>query len=294
MTGHEHEPTGASSSSRIGTAFLLNFAFTLVELVGGILSGSVAILADAIHDLGDTLSLGVAYGFERLARRRPDRRFSYGYRRVSALSALFTGFVLLVGSGIIVTKAIHRFAEPREPHGYAMLGLAIFGVVVNGIAARTLAHGRTENERMLTWHLLEDVIGWAAVLVGSILLLVFDWTWIDPALAIAVALFILWNVARNLVGTVRLFLQEVPADLDLDDLREEIEQIDGIEGVHDLHAWSLDGEHHVLSCHIVVPEGGSAEEVKRAVRERVSAHGAFHVTIEVETPSEACHEDCDP
>ncbi len=290
MNGHHH-PTEASG--RIRAAFFLNLAFTVIEVIGGVLVGSVAIVADAVHDLGDTLSLGVALVLEKYAQKKPDRQFTFGYRRVSALSALITGAVLLAGSIYVVVEAIRRFSEPQEPHGVAMFGLAVFGVLVNSLAAWKLSKGFTQNERMLTWHLLEDVLGWVAVLVGSILIIAFDWVWIDPVLAIGIALFILWNVFRNLTQTVLLFLQRVPAGLDLDKLRQALSRLDGVLDVHDLHAWSLDGEHHVLSCHVVVGEEADSDLIKAAARDLIKKEGEFHVTIEVEFDSEDCEQQCD-
>ncbi len=286
MSAHEHHHRGAPD--RVRAAFLLNLCFTILEGVGGALVGSVAIVADAVHDLGDTISLGVALLLEKHAERKPDKRFSYGYRRMSALSALITATVVLVGSVFVIVTAGKRFFEPSEPHGWAMLGLAVFGLGVNGFAAWYLSRGGTHNERMLTWHLLEDVLGWAAVLVGSLLILAFDWVWIDPALAIGIALFVMWNVFRNLAKTVGMFLQQVPTGLDLDDLRKALEDLDRVQGVHDMHAWSLDGEHHVLSCHVVVEDLDNTQEVKNRVRERIGKEGDFHVTIEVEERRDSC------
>lgn len=292
MSGHHH-PSSGEASGRIRAAFFLNLSFTIIEVIGGVLVGSVAIVADAVHDLGDTVSLGVALVLEKYAQKRPDRQFSYGYRRISALSALITGAVLLLGSVYIAVEAVQRFAEPLEPHGGAMLGLAVFGVAVNGFAAWKLSKGFTQNERMLTWHLLEDVLGWAAVLVGSILIVLFDWVWIDPALAIGIALFILWNVFRNVTKTGLLFLQQVPVGLDLDKLKQKLTQLDEVLDVHDIHAWSLDGERHVLSCHIVVDDEAKLDQIKSAARNVIRVEGEFHVTIELEFDTEPCPEQCD-
>ncbi|MGE3424778.1 MAG: cation diffusion facilitator family transporter [Dehalococcoidia bacterium] len=289
--GHHHH---SGSVGRVRAAFFLNVAFTVVEVVGGILSGSIAILADAVHDLGDTVSLGAALVLEKRAQQRPNKRFSYGYRRLSAISALLTGTVLLVGSVFMIIASISRFSEPGQPHGWAMLGLAVFGVGVNGVASWYLSRGATANERILKWHLLEDVLGWCAVLVGSLLILVLDWTWIDPVLALAISGFVIWNVFRNLAKTMGLFLQEVPAGVDLERLEQSIESLDGVLDVHDLHVWSLDGEHHVLSCHTVAESATEPEALKRSIRERIGRHGRFHVTIELEFQGEACIENCSP
>lgn len=289
--GHVHHR--GQSVSRVRAAFVLNLLFTVIEGVGGFLVGSVAIVADAVHDLGDTISLGIALWLEKIAQKGPSSRFSYGYRRVSALSALVTGVILIVGSVSVVVFAIGRLSEPHEPLGWPMFGIAVFGTAVNGFAAWHLSHGATQNERVLTWHLLEDVLGWVAVLIGSLLILAFGWTWVDPALAIVIGIIVAGNVVRRLVQTVGLFLQEVPTGVDLGLLRSELSSVEGVQDVHDVHAWSLDGESHVLSCHVVIGPEVDAEAMKREVRTRANQKAPFHVTIEIEFATEQCAEDCD-
>ncbi len=286
---HDHAHLSPSTAtSRIRLVFVLNLGFAAIEVVGGLLVGSVAIVADAIHDLGDSASLGLALILQKYSEKGADRHFSYGYRRVSTVSALITGAVLLGGSVYIVVESIQRLGERQDPHGAAMFGLALFGLAVNGYAAWKLSIGATQNERMLTWHLLEDVLGWAAVLVGSVLILIFDWGWVDPVLAIGIALFMVWNVVRNFAETGRLLLQRVPANLDLAELEAELTALDGVLGVHDAHAWSLDGERHVFTCHVVIAQGASSHEIKSAVRDLVMQRGRFRVTVETERDPDPC------
>ncbi len=209
LFGHHHHHHG-SESGNIATAFWLNFSFTIIEFIGGWLTNSVAIMADAMHDLGDTLAIAFAWFAAKVAGKEATPRYSYGYRRWSLLSALINSVILVLGSCWILYEAIPRLWEPQLPHAAGMMALAVLGVLVNGAAVFKLRRGKTQNEQILTWHLLEDVLGWVAVLVGSILIYFTDWAWLDPLLSIGFTCFILINVWRNLRHTLALFLQVSP------------------------------------------------------------------------------------
>jgi len=287
--GHHHHH---GTVSNIKVALFLNLGFAILEIFGGLWTGSVAILSDAVHDLGDAFALGSAYVFERLAQRQPNQRFSYGYRRLSLLSALFTAAFLLVGSAFVLSAAIPRLLAPTTPKLSGMLGFAVLGVAVNGYAAwRLLRGGGTMNERVISWHLIEDVLGWLTVLIGTLVMMVVDLPIIDPILSIVFTLFIVFNVLRSLWGTLHLFLQGAPKDIDLKKLKLDITSLDAVRSVHDLHMWSLDGESHVLTVHVVVEQDLSLsglEVIKKDVRRLVAAHGNIHVTVELELEAVAC------
>ncbi|MEQ8516551.1 MAG: cation diffusion facilitator family transporter, partial [Chromatocurvus sp.] len=161
---HDHSHDEQARSQRLGLVFFLNLGFTLIEFIGGWLTNSAAIMADAVHDLGDSLSIGSAWLLERLGRRGPSGDFTYGYRRFSLFGALINGLVLLAGSGLVLAAAIPRLFDPVMPMTEGMILLALFGVAVNGYAAWRLTAGKSLNERVLNWHLMEDVLGWVAVL----------------------------------------------------------------------------------------------------------------------------------
>ncbi|MCX2982686.1 cation transporter [Halieaceae bacterium IMCC14734] len=295
MNGHSHHHSNISdnSSERIGLAFFLNVAFTIIEFVGGWLTNSTAIMADAVHDLGDSLSIGSAWLLNRLGRRSADKEFTYGYRRLSLFGALLNGVVLLIGSIWVLSEAIPRLANPVMPMAEGMLALAILGVSVNGYAAYKLSHGTTLNERVLNWHLLEDVLGWVAVLIVSIVLQFKSWPILDPVLSIGFTLFILFNVFRNIVVTLKLFLQAVPDKKLLENIRQSLLADGEVDGVHHLHLWSLDGEHHVLTAHIVVsPElnSKSHKDLRARINQGLSEFGLNHTTIEIEFADEECRD----
>jgi cobalt-zinc-cadmium efflux system protein len=188
-------------------AFFLNVAFTIIEFIGGWLTNSTAIMADAVHDLGDSLSIGSAWLLNYLGKKVPNDEFTYGYRRLSLLGALLNSLVLLAGSVWILGESIPRLADPVMPMAEGMLALAVLGVTVNGYAAYKLSHGTTLNERVLNWHLLEDVLGWVAVLIVAVVLQFVEWPVLDPLLSIGFTLFILFNVVRNLKDTAKLFFR---------------------------------------------------------------------------------------
>ncbi len=251
----------------------------------------MAILADAVHDFGDALALLLALVLERLATRASDNRYSYGYRRLSLLAALITCTFLLVASSFVLVEAIPRLMNPVMPKLGGMLGFAILGIAVNGYAAWRLIRGRTMSERVASWHLVEDVMGWVAVLIGTVVMMFVDLPIIDPILSIVFTLFICWNVFRSLKSTMGLFLQATPEDIDFASLRREIEAIQGVLGTHDAHLWSLDGANHVLTIHVVVGEQATLPEiddVKTKIRGIVGARGTIHVTVEIERGGANC------
>ncbi len=287
MVHHHH-----SSTQNIKTAFLLNLGFTIIEIIGGILTNSIAILSDALHDLGDSLSLGLAWYLDRYAQRSGNEKYSYGYGRFSLLGAFINVIVLMGGSVIILWQAIPRLFNPETAHAPGMIGFAIAGIVVNGLAALRLQGEESLNARVVAWHLLEDVVGWVAVLVAGIILLFVDWPIIDPILAILLTSYILFNVARNLRKTVSLFLQATPDNIDLAEIETQLANCAGVLSSHDTHIWSLDGEHHVLSTHLVVDEQAAKAEIVRIKQQckaflMNSLHLA-HVTIEIEFACEDC------
>lgn len=304
--GHSHDHSHHSTHHHAGAyknilgAFILNLCFSLIEFVGAFFTGSVAILADAVHDLGDTVSLGLALFLEKYSQRAASSEFSYGYRRLSLLSALITGATMLAVSLVIFVEIFRRLLGGHNPvpHSMGMVGLAIVGIAFNGFAAWRLSKGHTQNEKVLYWHLLEDVSGWVLILIGALIIRWTAWTWVDPALALVMGLYIFWNVLKNLRETVRLFLQGRPSDFNLAAFRTEVLALSGVVDVHDLHAWSLDGHQNVLSLHLVLdPAAASrAAELKRevaAVVHRQSRTGApYHLTIETEFRDEDCRESC--
>lgn len=272
-------------------ALALNFIFACIELVGGILTNSVAIMSDALHDFGDALAVGLALILEKTSQKKSDGQFSYGYRRFSTLGALITGLVLIVGSIFILVKAVPRLLTPEQPQTDGMIGLAILGLAVNGYAAYRVSKGESLNERMLMWHMLEDVIGWAVVLIGAVTMKFFDIPQLDAAMAIALALWIMYNVFRNLREALEVFLMATPHQVELSELEEAILKVPQVAGVHHGHLWSLDGQNHIYTGHLVLAANASIsdmESVKNSVKKLVKDFGVIEATLETELVDSSC------
>lgn len=285
---HQHHHTAVRN---IRFAFFLNIIFTVVEIVGGMLTNSLAILSDALHDLGDTIALGISWRLEHLSERGRSSRFSYGYKRFSLLGAVTSSLILVAGSVFIVTRAVPRIIHPEEVHAEGMLLLAIIGIAVNGVAVWRLHGGERIHERVVKLHLLEDVFGWVAVLVVSIIIRFARLPFLDPLLSLGISLFVLVKVLNKLIQTVRIFLQSVPESIGMEKLEHTVAGIPEIIGIHDMHIWSLDGEYHVGTVHIVVEQDTTREQIpgiKQKVRDIMTNVGVQHVTIEIEREAEVC------
>lgn len=284
---HSHSPGG---SNNIKIAFLLNLGFTLLEIIGGLWTNSIAILSDALHDLGDSLSLGMAWYLGNYSQRGSDRRFSYGYGRFSLLGALINAIVLIGGSLYILSEAIPRLLNPEHSNAPGMVIFAIVGIIVNGAAVLRLRGERTLNAQVVAWHLLEDVLGWVAVLMVGLTLLFVDIHILDPILSILITLYVLYNVIGNLKRTLALFLQATPENIDIEGIERQFQAIEGVKSTHHTHIWSLEGEHHVLSTHLVVADNLSKAEVlrvKQESRQVLQDLDIEHLTIEIEYEAEA-------
>jgi cobalt-zinc-cadmium efflux system protein len=286
--GHHHHH---SAVENIKLGFLLNLSFTIIEVIGGIMTNSLAILSDALHDLGDSISLGLSWYLEKVAHRPKSRTFTYGYKRFSLLAALINGLILVIGSLIILAEAIPRLFHPEHSEAKGMLLLAIVGILVNGVAALRLRKGRTLNERVVTWHFLEDVLSWVTILIVSLVMMIREIRILDPLLSILLTLYVLWNVVKNLHATFIVFLQGVPAPMSLAALEDKILELPDILAVHDSHIWSLDGAHFILSGHVVVEHGLPEEKIIAAkcdVKRIATELGIQHTTVEVEFEHETC------
>lgn len=290
-----HEHRAHQSGKNIKVAFFLNLAFAVIEIVGGLWTNSMAILSDALHDLGDSISLGVAWYLEKYSEKGPDLYFSYGYGRFSLLGALISSSVLVAGSVVILIQVIPRLFNPQEVYPQGMLGLAILGIIVNGIAAIRLRRGESLNEKIASWHLLEDVLGWVAVLIVSIILLIKNIPILDPILSIAITIYVLYNVVKNLRKVLRVFLQGVPNEFSLEEIEEEMSRITNVDRAHHTHIWSLEGQKNLLSTHLVVKNGITRQdiiELKLEVNRKMEDKGISHVTIQIDFPEEKEKYDC--
>lgn len=291
--GHHGHCHSHGSEGNILIAFLLNLGFAILELIGGLYTNSVSILSDALHDMGDSLSLALAWYLERYAGRGRDRHFSYGYKRFSLLSALVISLILLVGSFFVISSAVERIITPAEPKAEGMLLLALIGLAVNGYAAYRMSRGSSLSDRAVRLHLMEDVLGWAAVLVVSIVMLFVNLPILDPLLSLGITGWILYNVYHNLRDNFRILLQGVPEGVDTERLEQALRAIPAILGTHDLHIWTLNGEEHIGSIHLTYDSklyslASDIAQLKREVRAVALEHQIHHLTIELDPQGESC------
>ena len=272
-------------------AFLLNISFSLFELVGGLLTGSIAILSDSLHDLGDALSIGLSYFLEKKSKKKPDYKHTYGYIRYSVMGSVITTVILLVGSIFVIYEAIERIINPVLINHDGMIIIAIFGVIVNSIATYFTREGDSLNQKSVNLHMLEDVLGWVVVLIGSILIKYTNISIIDPVLSILVAIFILINACKNMKVIIDLFLEVTPKNIDIEEMKKHLINIEGVIGVHHIHVRSIDGYNNFATMHIIVQK--FSHEIKKQIKEELKEHGISHSTIELELEDEKClSEEC--
>ncbi len=270
-------------------AFILNLSFSIFEFFGGIFTGSVAIISDAVHDLGDATSIGVSYFLEKKSKKQPDDVYTYGYARFSVMGGIITTLILLCGSVMVIYNAVLRIINPVEINYNGMIIFAIVGALVNFIAAYFTKDGDSLNQKAVNLHMLEDVLGWLVVLVGAIIMRFTDIKIIDPLMSMGVAVFIFINAFRNLKEVLDLFLEKIPNNISIEEIKHHIKEIDGVIDVHHIHIWSMDGHHNYATMHIVASE--NSHEIKDKIREELKEHGIGHATLEIENPTDHCHEE---
>ena len=270
-------------------AFLLNMAFSIFELVGGIFTNSVAIISDAIHDFGDSITIGISYFLEKKSKKKPDNKYTFGYTRYSILGAFITNTILTIGSVLVIINAVKRFINPVEINYDGMIIFAIFGVIVNFLAAYFTKEGDSLNQKAVNLHMLEDVLGWAVVLIGAILIKLTKINVIDALMSIGVAIFILIHSIKSFKCILDLFLEKTPNGIDIEELKEHLQKIENVQDVHHIHVWSMDGFNNYATMHVVTGLKDT-KHLKKEIKEELKEHGISHTTIEFEETGYECKE----
>jgi cobalt-zinc-cadmium efflux system protein len=288
--GHAH---GHGRAFAIGIA--LNLGFVIVETVYGFIAGSMALVADAGHNLSDVLGLVVAWGGATMARRSPTRRFTYGLKKASILAALANALFLLVAIGAIVAEAVRRLFDPQPTDGMIVVVVAAIGILVNGATAMMFARGSAHdiNIRGAFLHMAADAAVSAAVVMAGLVILWTGQLWVDPVMSLAVALVIFWSSLGLLRESMGMTLAGVPLGIELDEVEAELSRLDGVAAVHDLHVWPLSTTETALTAHVVAPEVRDTDELLRTAR--LVLHQRFriaHSTIQVERRDPGDCEDC--
>jgi cobalt-zinc-cadmium efflux system protein len=283
---------------------IVNLFFSFFEFVGGIISGSAAIMSDAIHDLGDALSLGFSIYFGRKAKHGPDKKYTYGYSRFSVLGVFVTTVILAIGASFMIFISILRILEPSEVNLPIMIILSVVGLVVNTLAAFRTENGRFNvlkaiEQRSVNGIILEDVAGWFVVLVGTIVMMCTDWVWLDPVMSIVISVYLIGTSFNSFRKILDLFLEKVPEGGSVDVVRYQVLAIPHVKDVHHIHLWSMDGEKLCATMHVVVDgkivDGILIENsvdnpmnIKKEIRKQLRTTGIKEVTLELETEGEKC------
>lgn len=283
---HHHAPDftkAGDSANRMKIVFFLNLLFSIAEMVFGILFNSAAILSDAVHDLGDALSIGLAWFFQRFSTKEANERFTFGHRRFSLLGAWITSVFLIVGSILVVVHSVPLLFNPEPVNFQGMFWLAIVAILINGYATWLLSGGSSANEKVLSVHLLEDMLGWVGVLVVSIVLRFQPWYFLDPLLSIAIAAFILSRTLPTFIESSRVFLESVPPGVDLMLLNQQILDIPMVHTVSHLHLWSIDGEENAFTVTVFVSteEPQAIETIRDQIQQQLLPYSVTHSTIEI-------------
>ena len=270
-------------------AFLLNMSFSLFEFFGGVVTNSVSIISDAVHDLGDAISIGISLLLEKKSKKKADNKYTYGYVRYSLLGGVITTVILVIGSIFVIYNAIQRLFNPVSINYSGMLIFAVIGIILNTLAAFITKDGDSINQHAVNLHMLEDVLGWIIVLVGAIIMKFTDISIIDPIMSIGVAVFILINALKNLKVILDLFLEKTPKNISIEEINHHISEIKGVIDVHHIHIWSIDGNTNYATMHIVT-DRKDLKTLKEQIREEMLEHGVIHSTIELENNEDKCNE----
>lgn len=283
-----------NTTKNIFIAFILNLFFSIFELIGGLLTNSISITADSIHDFGDAISILISLILEKISKKKPNQDYTFGYLRYSTLGALITSTILLIGSLFIIISSIKRLFNPVEVNYDGMLLLSIIGIIVNLIATRITSNSDNLNEETVSLHMLEDVLGWICVLIGSILIRFTNLYIIDPILSIGVSLFILINVIKKYKNIFEILLEKKPTRINIEEIKKHLLTIEEVKDIHHIHIWTIDGLNNYITLHVFIEESilsKELESIKKKINKELKEHGINHSTIEFEVKK--CHEkDC--
>jgi cobalt-zinc-cadmium efflux system protein len=275
-----------NSQKNILLAFILNFVFTIIEAIGGIITNSIAIISDSVHDFGDCIAVGLAFILGKKSEKKADRTFTYGYARYALVSALITNMILIIGSCFVVMNAIDRLINPQKVISIVMIWLAVAGLLVHGIAVLKTRHSKHINEKSINLHMLEDMLGWAVVLIGSLFIHFFNWTFLDPILSLLVVAYVLFNVIKNIHTVFNVILERTPKNFDLTGFETKVKTVDGVTDCHHIHIWTLDGNTLLGTAHVIVDKKTTLQEwrhIRKCISEAAKDFNVLHFTVELES-----------
>ena len=271
------------AGENLAFVFVMNLTFNIIVIIGGLATNSMAILSDCIHDLSDTISIALAWFLERIAQKDSSDKYSYGYQRFSILGAVIISVFVIIMAFVILSEAIPRLFSPEGVDAEGMLIIAVIGIVFKSISVYRLHKGETFNERAILFHQLGDVFEWIAILVLSIVLMFWDGApYLDPFVSIGIAIWLIFNLGRNLIKSVQVLLQRAPDNFDVEEFKTSINSIDGVDEIDDFHVWSLDGIDSVLTLKVSIDSWGRQDEIKECIYSIASKYHIVDITIEFE------------
>ncbi|MEX0306791.1 MAG: cation diffusion facilitator family transporter [Ruegeria sp.] len=294
--GHSHAHIDPQTGdARVAWAIAVNMFLTLAQIVGGIFSGSLALIADALHNFSDAIALVIAFFARKIARRPANPRMSFGYGRAEVVAALVNYTTLVVLSVYLMFEGVMRFFEPEPVNGWIVVWIAGIALVVDLItAALTYSMAKESmNIRAAFLHNVADALGSIAVIIAGAAVILFNWTWVDPAVTIMISLYILWHVKSEIGETIRVLMLGAPPELDPEEVAIVIESTSGVAGVHHIHLWSMQERVPALSAHLVIAADAldRAENIRAMVKQVLrDQYGLGHVMLEIESNRHACVE----
>ena len=278
-THHHHKKAGEN----LAFVFFINLAFNIVVIAAALATNSMAILADFIHDASDTISIALAWFLEHVAQRDSTDKYSYGYQRFSILGAVIISIFVIIMAFVILSEAIPRLFAPESVDAGGMLVVAIVGIVFKFVSVYRLHKGETYNEKAIFFHQLGDIFEWVAILILSLVLMFWDGAqYLDPFVSIGIALWLIFNLGRNLYKSIEVLLQKTPDYFDVEEFRQSIENIDGVNAIDDFHIWSLDGIDSVMTLKVDVDFGKDVGEIKKEIYTISKKYHVVDITIELE------------
>jgi cobalt-zinc-cadmium efflux system protein len=292
---HHHHIDPEAGDARVAWAIVVNMLLTVAQVVGGILSGSLALIADALHNFSDAIALIIAFGARKIARRPVDGGMSFGYGRVEVVAALINYTTLIVLALYLVYEGVLRFMEPQPINGWMVVWIATFALVVD-LATAALTYSMSKqsmNIRAAFLHNVADALGSVAVIVAGTLVILYEWFWVDPVVTLMIAFYILWHVWAEIGGVVRVLMLGSPPHLDVEEIALAVEAVDGVENIHHIHLWSMQEHSAALDAHVVIAQGDwtRADGIKATLKDVLNDQFAIsHSTLELECSSHACDE----
>jgi cobalt-zinc-cadmium efflux system protein len=291
---HHHDHGGRHLGERgLGAAIVINVGLTVAQVVGGVLSGSLALVADALHNLSDAASLIIAFLARRIGRRTADTRMTFGYARAEIVAALVNFTTLILIGAFLAYQAVLRLLDPTPVEGWTVVVVAAVALAVDtATAVLTYAQSRESmNVKAAFLHNLADALASVGVIVGGVLVIMFGWTWVDPLLTLAIAGYVLWHGCSEIGGAIRILMLGTPEDLDPREVVAAMNAVDGVTDVHHVHLWRFDERRISLEAHLVLAEEASAAMAKKRVRDLLQTRfGIGHVTLETESVDDHCQE----